>query len=415
MSTIAPGTSAEPGTDDAGPSLVAAAGRGYFPIAFVARLPFAMMVVGVLTLVVSARDSLTLAGLNSAMVGLGTALFGPFLGGLVDRFGQRPVVLASAVGNSAALLAMSLVVYSPLPDAAVLAVAVAVGATAPQVSPLSRSRLVAIIAHRLAPGRRAVTFNATMAYESAADEAIFIIGPFLVGILASLLGPVAPVVGAALLTLVFVVAFALHASARVAGHDGTRTRPPMAPARALLHIDLMTVLVGVLAMGVYFGATLTGLTAFLDDRGQAERAGLVYGVMGIGSAAFALAVAHFPTGFTRQARWLCFGAVLLAGSAAYPWVSGTGAMAVALLVAGVGIGPTLVTQYSLGAERSPLGRSATVMTMLGSAIIVGQSAAAALVGALAQLAGSHAALFTPMAAAFVVLLAGVVDLVRVRR
>ena len=54
------------------PTLVRAAGRAYFPIALVARVPYAMMVVGVLTLVVSARGSLGLGGLTSAMVGLGT-------------------------------------------------------------------------------------------------------------------------------------------------------------------------------------------------------------------------------------------------------------------------------------------------------------------------------------------------------
>src|SRR5699024_6972149 len=41
-----------------------AAGTVYFPIAFIARFPFAMMVVGTLTLVVSARGSVALGGLN---------------------------------------------------------------------------------------------------------------------------------------------------------------------------------------------------------------------------------------------------------------------------------------------------------------------------------------------------------------
>ena len=56
------------------PSLLREAGLAYFPVALMARLPFAMMVVGILTLVVSARGSLALGGLTSAMTGLGTAL-----------------------------------------------------------------------------------------------------------------------------------------------------------------------------------------------------------------------------------------------------------------------------------------------------------------------------------------------------
>ena len=55
---------------------------------------------------------------------------------------------------------------------------------------------------------------------------------------------------------------------------------------------------------------------------------------------------------------------------------------------GIGIGPTLVTQYSFGAARSPLGRSATVMTMLGSGIVVGQSLGAAVAGEIAENVGT---------------------------
>ncbi len=396
------------------PSLVAATGRSYFPIALVARLPFAMMVVGVLTLVVSARESMTLAGLNSAMVGVGSAVFGPAIGAAVDRRGQRPVLLVTGAINALALLAMSIVVFSPLPDLAVLAVAFVIGATAPQVSPLSRSRLVGIIGRRMPAGRRERALNGTMAYESAADEIIFIVGPFLVGVLATTMNPVAPVVGAAVLTAVFVGAFALHRTAAAVDRPAGG-HAEAAPARELWQPRLVTVLLGVLGMGLYFGTTLTGLTAFMDDRGLAARAGLVYGVMGVGSAFLALGVAFFPESFTRQARWIVFGAVLLGGTALFPWVSSVPAMCVALFITGIGIGPTLVTHYSLGSMRSPIGRSATVMTMLGSSIVVGQSGAAAVSGLVSQNVGTHAALFMPMGAAAVVIASGVADLVLARR
>lgn len=412
MSAVAPPQSGIEATE---PSLRAAVGRTYFPIAFLARLPFAMMVVGVLTLVVEARNSMSLAGLTSAMVGLGSAAFGPALGAAVDHFGQRRVVLAGAAANSAALLALTAVVFSSLPDAGVLAVAFVIGATAPQVSPLSRSRLVAIIARRLSAGRRGRALNGTMAYESAADEVIFIIGPTMVGLLASTMGPAAPMIGAAVLTAIFVGAFALHGTATAADRPIGAEPRMRAPKRELWRAPLVTVLVGVLGMGLYFGTTLTGLTAFMDERGMAPRAGLVYGVMGIGSAALALGVALFPESFSRQARWIAFGLVLLGGTALFPFVSSVTAMCVALALAGFGIGPTLVTHYSLASVRSPLGRSATVMTMLGSAIIVGQSGSSALSGLIAQHFSAHVALFTPMGAAVIVIGAGVADLVIVRR
>src|SRR5690606_21844609 len=123
-----------------------------------------MMVVGVLTVVVSARGSVALGGLTSAAVGLGTALVGPLLGAAADRYGQRRVLLAAAVGNALALALLAVVVYSAAPDAMVLLTALAIGASAPQVAPMSRSRLVTIIADRMPPERRARTTSATLSY-----------------------------------------------------------------------------------------------------------------------------------------------------------------------------------------------------------------------------------------------------------
>lgn len=395
-------------SQDHSATLIRATGPSYFPIALVARLPYAMMVVGVLTLVVSGRDSLAFGGLSSAMVGLGAACFGPLLGAAADRFGQRPVLLVAGLASTTALGLMAWVVYSSLPGAAVLAVAFVVGATAPQVAPMSRSRLVEIIAARISPARRERTFDATMAYESAADEMVFIVGPFLVGVLGTALDPWAPVAAAAVVTLVFVSAFAVHPSA-TAVRSARGTAVETAPASDLTRPALVVVVAGILGVGLFFGSMLTSLTAFMGDHGNAEAAGLVYGVMGIGSAAFALGVAMFPASFTLRARWLVFAGVLVAGTAVLPFVGSVAQMSLLLLVIGVGVGPTMVTQYSLGALRSPAGRSATVMTMLGSAVIVGQASASVLTGTLADRFGTDAALVVPMVAATLVLLAGIAN------
>ncbi|MFI5622570.1 MFS transporter [Nocardioides sp. NPDC051685] len=389
-------------------SLVRAVGGTYFPLALVARLPYAMVVVGVLTLVVAGRGSLALGGLNSAMVGIGAAACGPLLGAAVDRFGQRRVLLVVGAASSAMLAAMAWVVYSPLPDAAVLAVAFLVGATAPQIAPLSRSRLVAIISACIVPGRRVRVLNSTMAYESAADEIVFIVGPVVAGVLAVAVDPWAPVVAAAALTLVFVSAFALHPSAATAQASAGRT-PAAGSVRELARPSVVVIMVGILGVGLFFGSMLTSLTAFMGDHGRPEEAGLVYAAMGVGSAALALGVALFPVAFTSAARWLVFGGVMLVGALALPGVSSVTGMVLALLVIGLGIGPTLVTQYGLGARRSPVGRSATVMTLLGSAVILGQSLASAITGNVAERWGTDAALLLPAAAALVVVLAGVVN------
>ncbi|KQZ24694.1 MFS transporter [Microbacterium sp. Root553] len=409
MSHVTPTPQRSPRSTAEGPGLLRIAGLPYFLIAFIARLPFAMMVVGVLTVVVSARGSLSLGGLTSAAVGLGTACFGPLLGAAADRFGQRTVLLILALANGAMLVVFTLVVYTGAADALVLVSAFGIGATAPQVAPMSRSRLVTMIADRMPEAVRPRTVSGTMAYESAADETVFVFGPFLVGILASVLAPWAPLIGAAALTVVFVGAFALHPSARVVSvHRGVDGRAPSAVSE-LFTPRVLIVVVGILGVGMFFGTMLTALTSFMADRGAPEQAGLLYGVMGVGSAILALGVAWLPARFSLRARWLAFSGILLGGSLLLLRVDTPELMMLALAIMGIGIGPTLVTQYSFGAARSPLGRSATVMTMLGSGIVVGQSLGAAVAGELAESAGTTSALVLPIIAASVAFAAGLVN------
>jgi MFS family permease len=385
-----------------------AAGLAYFPIAFIARFPFAMMVVGTLTLVVAARGSITLGGLNSAVLGLGSALVGPLLGAAADRFGQRRVILGAGILNSLALMALAWVAFSSLPDVAVLAVGFVIGATSPQIGPFSRTRLVHLILTRLPAERRPKSLNATMGYESAADETTFVFGPVVVGLLATTMSPAAPMFGAALLTLVFVTAFALHPTARL---EAPSTGQPavQAPAAELRGLRILVLVAGALGVGLFFGTVLTSLTAFLATRGAADSAGLVYGVMGVGSTILALSISLFPERFRLTHRWLVFSALMLASVLGFGLAGGLGGLVAAMAVAGIGIGPTIVTLYSLAAERAPKGRSATVMSMLGSATIVGQSAASALTGAVSDGVGVQVAMWLPTGAATVVVLAALVN------
>ncbi|MFC4139134.1 MULTISPECIES: MFS transporter [unclassified Microbacterium] len=391
------------------PSLIRLAGIPYFLIAFVARLPFAMMVVGVLTLAVSARGSISLGGLTSAAVGLGTACIGPLLGAAADRFGQRPVLLIIALANAAALVLFTLAVYSDVPDAVMLLAAFAIGATAPQVAPMSRSRLVTMITENMPRSRQPKVIGSTMAYESAADETVFVFGPFLVGVLASLIAPWAPLVIGAALTVLFVGAFALHPSGAHISAARKADGAAVAPVRELFRARLLVVVVGMFGVGLFFGTMLTALTSFMEDRGHPEQAGLLYGVMGVGSAVLALGVALLPPSFSLRNRWLVFSGILFAGTLLLFVVHDVPSMSLALGLMGIGIGPTLVTQYSFGAAHTPAGRSATVMTMLGSSIIVGQSLGAAVTGRLAETAGTTAALYLPILAAAIVVVAGVAN------
>ncbi|MEH3090212.1 MAG: MFS transporter [Microbacterium arborescens] len=391
-------------------SLIQHTGWGFFPIAFIARLPFAMMVVGVLTLVVSARGSVGLGGLTSAAVGIGVVVAGPVIGDAVDRFGQRRVLVPLGILNGLLLGAFPLVVLTGLPDAAVLAVGAAIGLTAPQAAAMSRSRLMGIIRVRLSAQRQPATLSRVMSYESAADETAFVIGPFLVGILAAFIAPWAPIAIAAALSLVFVTAFALHPSGAIAASLPHGEVEQRAPLGTVLRGRILVLVAATFGVGLFFGATLTSLTAFAQTAGEGVEAGLLYGLMGIGSAALALAVVLLPAGFALRHRWLVFAAVLALSAGGYAASDSLGLVIVMLLLMGLGVGPTLVTLFSIAGHRSPQGRSATTMTILGSALTLAQALASAVTGAIAEAGDVRLAMALPVLAGVLVLVLGIVNL-----
>lgn len=395
-------------------TLIQHTGRWYFPLAFVARLPFAMMVVGVLTLVTEVHGSVALGGLASAAVGIGVVIAGPFIGDAVDKFGQRTVLVPVGLVNGLLLAAFPLVVFAGASTGIVLGLAALIGLSAPQAAAMSRSRVIAIIRDRLLPQQRQRTYSRAMSYESAADETAFVIGPFLVGIFASFLAPWAPVAIAAALSLVFVTAFALHPTARATSSEAEEA-VERAPFTAVLRPRVMVLVGGTFAIGFFFGAVLTSLTADMEAQGEGSQAGLLYGMLGIGSAALALAAAALPERFSQRWRWLVFAAVMTAGSVAYATADSRSATVVALLVMGLGVGPALVTIFSLAGHRSPAGRSTTTMTMLASGLTLAQALASAITGAVAERVSVDVALVLPVAAAVLLVVLGALNVAIERR
>jgi MFS family permease len=88
-----------------------------------------MMTVGVLMLVVHATDSVGFGGLTSAAVGIGVVIAGPVMGDLVDRHGQRRVLVPVGLANGILLALFPLVATADTPPGVILAAALAIGLT----------------------------------------------------------------------------------------------------------------------------------------------------------------------------------------------------------------------------------------------------------------------------------------------
>ncbi|MCY0905363.1 MFS transporter [Arthrobacter sp. H14-L1] len=397
------------------------AGNGYIPLGLFARVPLAMLTIGVLTLVTAISGSYAIGGFAAGSVGAGAAVGAPLVGYLADRLGQKPVLLVAAVANSLIVGAVVALVYATGEytggrTLAVLAAALLAGATSPQVGPLSRVRWMAL-SRRLPRDQRGPVIDTALSLEGTADEVTFVLGPALVSLLASLVAPWLPLVLAAAMTLVLVTLFAVHpthtvVNARSVGYSGNAG---YVPKESVNWFKVAVPVAGMLCMGTFFGSAQTALTAFTGVHGSVDQAGLMYAAMGASSALASLSVAYWPLAFTHAWRWVLVSMLMVAGAAAFFLPDSLSTMIVVLLLVGIPVGPAMVTIFSVGSVIAPPQWMGTVMTALASGILAGIALGSSISGALAQSAGYQAAFIVPLAAAGALLLLGLVSAMVLRQ
>lgn len=140
---------------------------------FVGRMPMSMMSIAVLLVVRHQTGSYGLAGAASAAHTLTQAAMTPLVGRLVDRMGQS-FVLPKLL--SLFLVGISLLTIATAPSAPVwllFAGAIIAGAGQLPYSSLVRTRWTHLLG-------TSPELSTAFALESAADEAIFVLGPLLV-------------------------------------------------------------------------------------------------------------------------------------------------------------------------------------------------------------------------------------------
>lgn len=366
------------------------AGWSYLAATILGRQPLAMVPLAILTLATSATGSLALGGFAASAAAIGEAVGAPVAGRLADRFGQRGVLLIGVVLHVTAMIAFAAAAGS-MTDAATIGLAAVAGATLPQVGPLSRARWLAMARER--------DLSAAFAFEGVADEIAYIVGPAVVGLVATFVSPHAALLLSAGLVAVFVTAFAVHPSYRLVprGRRAVIETPELRPARG------RTVLVafcftGMLAMGLFFGGSQTALTAFAGHIGIPDAGALLYAVMAVGSAVTTLAMVRVPARIGFGTRWVVAAVGMMAGSLLMLAANDLVGIVVAALIAGAFQGPVLLTIFSVTGSLAESGRAGGLMTFVGSGVVLGVAVGTAVAGPLAERFGAAGG-FTVVASA----------------
>jgi predicted MFS family arabinose efflux permease len=229
------------------------------------------------------------------------------------------------------------------------------------------------------------------------DEVVFVVGPPLVTLLATLINP--PV--GFLTGLVIGFAGAMWLSGLRA------TEPPVHPLEAggprrasvVLHPTVLTVAVVYLAVGAVFGAMDVVVVAFAEAEGSQAFAGVALAAYAGGSlvAGLVYGVVRLPGAlaarFVGCAVFFAVAAQLLLAVGSLPVLVGVG------FVAGLAIAPVLVSGMSLVESRMPRSALTEALTWVVTGLTLGVTAGSAVAGAAVDAWGAEAAFAVPAMAA----------------
>ncbi|MEU7069703.1 MFS transporter [Streptomyces narbonensis] len=328
----------------------------------IARMPSGMFGVSAVIMIAGRYDSYALAGAVTATGLASGALAAPWIARLVDRRGQARVAVPAAAYMALGQLLLLLCVHENAP-AWTLCLVAAATATSPNMGGMSRARW----AHLLRDDPDAL--HTANAFEQAADELCFMLGPVLAAFLCSMLFPEAGTLVAAALLLGGALLLAAQRS----------TEPPIAPRTAagspLRTRGMVPLLTVFLATGAVFGSMEVVALAFVDG----PVAGPVLALQAAGSCAAGLLYGRARR-TARLRTCLAAMAVLMAMPLLAATTGSLLALAGGLLVAGMATAPTMLTGMGLVQRLTPASQLNEGMTLAVTALLAGVAAGSATGG-----------------------------------
>ena len=369
--------------------------RAFFAAALVGRLPIAMVNIGIVLLVQGTTGSYAAGGVVAAVYTVAQAVFALVQARWVDAYGQGRVLGTAAVVFALGMTALVVLVRLGAPLTVAWLAAAVGGAALPQLGSCVRARWAHVLER---PADRQTAF----ALEAVADEVVFISGPVLVTLLATLLDPA---VGIA----VAVVAGTGGALYFAAQHDTEpphhRRGPETAPREPLPWRVLVPLVVTAAALGVLFGAVEVITVAFGDEKGSQAWAAPLLALYALGSLVAGLVTGAVTWRVGPDTRLRVGTAGMALAMAPLALVDSLPLLGALLLVGGAAIAPTLVALLAITEQVVPRPRLTEGLALMHTGLIGGVAAGAAFGGGAVDAVGASPAWLVCFAAGLVSLAA----------
>ncbi|MER8102149.1 MFS transporter [Kitasatospora sp. NPDC094016] len=361
---------------------------------FVSRLPISMTGIGIVTMLSQLRGSYGVAGLVSATLAISAALLGPQVSRLVDRHGQRRIIVPAMALTIVAVVGLLLCARLKAPDWTLFVFAAGMG-----VMPSTGAMVRARWAHLYRDD--APKLHTAYSFEAVVDEVCFIVGPILSIGLATSVFPEAGVLLAGVFLAVGVLLFAGQRATEPPVHPGARH----VGGSVILNRGLQVLILTFVATGAIFGSVEVVTVAYSETQGHKSLASVILALWALGSCLAGVVFGTLKLTGSMAGRFfagvlfmaLSMAPLLLVAESVHG-VGGLIAVGGALLIAGIAISPTLITAMALVERLVPAAQLTEGMTWTTTGLALGVAVGSSAGGWVVDAAGSAAGYWVPLTA-----------------
>jgi len=366
--------------------------KGFASAGFVARLPMAMAPIGIVAMLSQTHGQYWLAGAVSAAYAVTNAVIAPQVSRLVDRLGQTRVVVPTTIVSVIAFGVLLVATHQNWPIWT-LFVSALLAALTPSMPAIVRARWTEIFRDR-------PQLNTAFAFESAADELVYIAGASLSVGLSVAWFPEAGVLVSTLLLAFGSAAFILQRSTE----PGIKPLELGATGSAIRQRPVQIITFALVFIGAIFATAEVSTVAITKELGQPNAASLVIGVYALGSFVVGLVLGALNlTMPLRRQLAIAVGTIALT-TLPLLIVDSVPLLALAIFVSGLAISPTFITAFGLIERRVPAAMLTEGVTWVMTGIGIGMAVGSFATGWVVDRFGPHNGFWVSVVAGTVALL-----------
>ena len=343
-----------------------------------ARFPVGINALAIVLYLRAERGSFAVAGAVAGALAAGSGVGAPVQGRMVDALGQRRVLVPLGIVHAAALGALVASTEAGAPVAVLIAFGLLAGFAIPPTSSVLRSMWPDLLRDR--PD----LIQAAYALDSVMIELIFILGPLVTALIATVLEPQAALALSAASVITGTIAFTALPPSRAMRPQPDR--PRTGALGALGSPGVRTLVLTSLPAGIGIGICEVTLPAFSHASGEAAAAGILLAVWSLGSAVGGLVYGALPNRPPLNRVHLVVAALLPLGLLPMAAAPSVPVMALLVIPAGLFIAPLLATRNELVGWVAPEGARTEAYTWPVTAFVGGIAVGSALAGGIVEAA-----------------------------